>query len=180
VVVVVVLLGVVVVVVVDGGVGQGFGTHVPGGPMSPPAPAHWLGVSTTQAKAPIGEPGSQHWIVSRVVAVMDVVVVIVVVVVGHRPMASQSTMLFGTIPSVSEGTARHASPFFLRTHTSALLAITPFFVLPLFAVPRQQTTFAGRPHVESFATRIIAFRQGLVRLGSCDWSAFVAFFTQRW
>jgi len=82
------------VVVVGGEVvvlAQGFGSHVPGPRFAPPALEHCVAVSTRQVKAPIGEPGTQHWIGGSVVVVVvvgapvlvlveDVVVAVVVLV----------------------------------------------------------------------------------------------------
>ena len=84
--VVVVVLGAVVVVVtvvvVVGGevvvLPQGFGEHVPGPAFEPPALAHCVAVSTTQVKAPPGEPGTQHWIGASVVVVVVAAPVVVV------------------------------------------------------------------------------------------------------
>jgi hypothetical protein len=75
--VVVVVVGAVVVVVPP----HGFGSHVPDPRLAPPALEQALAVSRTQVKAPMGDPGKQHWISGMVV---DVVVVVgpVVVVVG--------------------------------------------------------------------------------------------------
>jgi hypothetical protein len=82
-VVVVVLLVDVVVV------GQGFGEQVPAPSFIPPSAVHCAALSTTQAKAPIGDDGMQHWIGASVVVVvllvvdvvLDVVVELVVLVV---------------------------------------------------------------------------------------------------
>jgi len=76
-----------VVVVVGGEVvvlPQGFGSHEPGPRFTPPALEHCVADSTTQGKAPPGEPGRQHWIGASVVVVVllvDVVVAVVLVVV---------------------------------------------------------------------------------------------------
>ena len=89
----VVVVGAAVVVVVVGlpwivVLAQGSGEHVPGPRFAPPALEHCVAVSTRQVKAPIGEPGTQHWIGGSVVVVVVVgapVLVLVedvVVVVG--------------------------------------------------------------------------------------------------
>src|SRR5262245_39489856 len=82
VVVVVLLVDVVVELVVV--VGQGSGEQVPAPSFIPPSPVHCAALSTTQAKAPIGDDGMQHWIGASVVVVVllvDVVVVLLVDVV---------------------------------------------------------------------------------------------------
>jgi hypothetical protein len=73
-----------VVDVVDVVVGQGFGEQVPAPPFIPPSAVHCVALSTTQAKAPIGDDCLQHWIGASVVVVVllvDVVVVLLVDVV---------------------------------------------------------------------------------------------------
>jgi hypothetical protein len=63
---------------------HGFGSHVPAPRVTPPALEQSLAVSRTQAKAPMGDPGTQHWTGACVVVVGLVVVeVVVLVVVGH-------------------------------------------------------------------------------------------------
>src|SRR5262245_64648767 len=61
---------------------HGFGSHVPAPRLTPPAVEQSLAVSRTQAKAPMGDPGTQHW-TDACVVVVGLVVVEVVVVTGQ-------------------------------------------------------------------------------------------------
>jgi hypothetical protein len=45
---------------------HGFGSHVPAPRLTPPALEQSLAVSKTQAKAPMGDPGTQHWFMGHV------------------------------------------------------------------------------------------------------------------
>src|SRR4029453_10243695 len=109
---------------------HGLGSHVPPPPSSPPALEQSLAVSRTQAKAPMGDPGTQHWIVGHVTQSC-----------GHVPQSSEGpqspsphTQLHGGDPPVQ--LQRPAWQSEIKESRHALLA---FPLRPLAAASSLQT-----------------------------------------
>jgi hypothetical protein len=173
-------------------VGQGLGTHEPGPRLNPPALAHWFGVPTKQAtKAPIEEPGTQHWIPARfvdvvvdvvvvlmvglVVDVVDVVVAVVgggllvVVVVGPAQVPSGS---HASNVLKKPSTAPHAFPFL---HFAALPTIDDL-TFPFF-LRTQQTAAFGLPQIDAFSHFMMSVRHAFCGIRAVKFAALSVLLT---